>query len=321
MKPELRIFLLVGLLLWAPVSLADEKAMDFLMRMSNAASSLNYDGVFLHIDGQHVETLRVIHRSENSAVLERLYALNGNPREVIRDAEKVWCFMPESKMGHAGMRSDKKAGFPGFMVNNLDGLADNYLFSTGSVERIADRQATRLKILPQDGLRYGYELWGDLETGLLLKSVLIDVDSNVIEQYMFAIIDIGHAIPDSALQPMTSMDELEWMNDKSPPRNTPVSESAWKFSSLPDGYQLVNVMQRSLPMSNSQIEHMVLSDGLAGVSVFIQETENVPTEESVQSMGAVNAYMRAFGGRLVTVIGEVPVAAVKAIGDALVLKN
>ena len=320
MKSMLQLFLLAAVL-WAPLSSADDKGMDFLMRMNQAAGNLNYDGVFLHINGQRVDTLRVIHKADNNTVLERLYALNGNPREVIRDAEKVLCFMPESKMGHAGIRSDKNTGFPGFMINNLAALADNYILTTGKVERIADRQATLLKILPRDNFRYGYELWGDSETGLLLKSVLIDAASNVIEQYMFAFINIGGDIPDSELQPMTSMDELEWHNDKKPPNNTPVSESAWQFASLPDGYHLVNVMQRNMPMSNSRIEHMVLSDGLAGVSVFIQQVDNPSSEVSLQSMGAVNAYTRVFDGRLVTVIGEVPAAAVKMIGDALVKRH
>ena len=138
---------------------------------------------------------------------------------------------------------------------------------------------------------------------------------------MFAFINFGGEISDSELQPMTSMDELEWHNDENPPSITPVSESAWKFGSLPDGYKLVNVMQRFMPMSNTQIEHMVLSDGLAGVSVFIQQADNPSSEVSLQSMGAVNAYTRVADDRLVTVIGEVPAAAVKMIGDALVKRH
>jgi sigma-E factor negative regulatory protein RseB len=314
-------FLLFLSLFWTTYVQADGQGMDFLKRMNQAASQLNYDGVFLHIDGQHVDTLRVIHKAENNTIMERLYALNGNPREVIRDAERVWCYMPERKMGHAGMRSDKQTGFPGFMVKNLESLADNYILSSGKIDRIADRHATRLKILPRDSFRYGYELWADQETGLLLKSVLIDEASNVVEQYMFAFIRIGGEIPDSDLLPMTSKDELEWHNDKKPPRNTPLSESAWQFTALPDGYHLVNVMQRSMPMDDSKLEHMVLSDGLAGVSVFIQKIENPSSDESLEKMGAVNAYTRILGDRLVTVIGEVPAAAVKMIGDALARKH
>ncbi|MDX2478498.1 MAG: MucB/RseB C-terminal domain-containing protein [Gammaproteobacteria bacterium] len=320
MKLVLQFLLLAGLL-WMPLSWADEKAMDFLKRMNHAAGNLNYDGIFVHIDGHTVDTLRVIHKAENNTVLERLYALNGNPREVIRDAENVWCFMPERKMGHAGIRSDKKTGFPGFMVNNLKDLAKNYILSPGDEERIANRQAASLKILPRDAYRYGYQLWGDIETGLLLKSALIDASSNVIEQYMFAFIDIGGEISDTELQPMTRMDKLEWSNDKSPPSNTPISESSWQFDSLPAGYHLVNVMRRSMPMSNNQIEHMVLSDGLAGVSVFIQQVETPSTDVSLDSMGAVHAYTRIVDGRLVTAIGEVPAAAVKMIGNSLAKKH
>jgi len=190
MKSTLHFLLLVYLAM-VPYAQAQDQSMDLLKQMNHAANNVNYDGVFLHVDDKDIHTLRVIHKIQDGSVHERLYALNGVPREVIRDAEKVWCFMPEKKMGHAGLRSDKKTGFPGFMVKNLTVLANNYLISTGDVNRIADRAVTRLQIIPRDGLRYGYDLWADQETGLLLKSALIDNVGNVIEQYMFALIEIG----------------------------------------------------------------------------------------------------------------------------------
>jgi sigma-E factor negative regulatory protein RseB len=314
-------FLLLGGILWITHGWADDDSIALLKRMNHAASSLNFDGVFLHVDDQHLDTLRVIHKIQNGKVLERLYALNGNPREVIRDAERVWCFMPERKMGHAGLRSTKQTGFPGFMVKNLDGLASNYILTTGNVDRIADRTAIRLKILPRDAYRYGYELWADQETGLLLKSVLIDHASNAIEQYMYAFINIGIDIPDSDLLPMTSKEELEWFNDKKPPKMMAVADSPWYFDSLPDGYNLINIMQRSMPMDDKRLEHMVLSDGLAGISVFIEKTENPAYENGIEQMGAVNAYTRTIDEWQVTVIGEVPAVAVKLIGEALALKH
>ena len=66
---------------------------------------------------------------------------------------------------------------------------------------------------------------------------------------------------------------------------------------------------------------MVLSDGLAGVSVFIQQVETPSTDVSLDSMGAVHAYTRIVDGRLVTAIGEVPAAAVKMIGNSLAKKH
>jgi sigma-E factor negative regulatory protein RseB len=320
MKSMLYLLLLVYLAM-APYAQAQDQSMDLLKKMNHAANNVNYDGVFLHVDDKNIHTLRVIHKIHDGTVRERLYALNGVPREVIRDAENVWCFMPEKKMGHAGLRSDKKTGFPGFMVKNLDVLDSNYLISTDGVDRIADRTVTRLQILPRDGLRYGYELWADQESGLLLKSALIDNAGNVIEQYMFAMIEIGGDIPDSALLPMTKKDALEWYSDKKPPVNTAVKDSNWTFSALPEGYKLVNIFQRSVPMDTKQLKHMVLSDGLAGVSVFIEKISNPASGIGLDQMGAVNSYTRVNGDYLIIAIGEVPAAAVKVIGDALVRKH
>ena len=320
MKLAVRLFFVLSVI-WLPSSSADEQSIALLKRMNHAASNLDFDGVFLHVNGNRIETLRVIRKIQDGKVMERLYSLNGNPREVIRDAEKVWCFMPEKKMGHVGMRADKQTGFPGFMASNLDDLEKNYILSSGVFERVADRNAVRIQILPRDAYRYGYEMWADRETGLLLKSVLIDQQKNTIEQYMFAFVNIGVKIPDSDLQPMTSKAELEWHNDKKPPEMMPVKDSSWHFISLPDGYHLVNILQRAMPMGEQQLEHMILSDGLAGVSVFIEKAKSFPTETSMEKMGAVNAYVRTVDGNYVTVVGEVPAMAVKAIGEALARKH
>jgi len=320
MKIVLRLLALVYLALM-PYAWADEQTLALLKKINYAANTINYDGVFLHIDDKHVHTQRVIHKIENGAVRERLYALNGPPREVIRDAEKVLCFMPVKKMGHTGFRSDKKSGFPGFMVKNLDALSRNYIISTGEEDRVADRIVTRLQILPRDSFRYGYELWADKKTGLLLKSTLINNTGKTIEQYMFAMIEIGGDIPDSSLLPMTKVTALDWHNNEKPPVNTPLKNTNWEFSTMPDGYRLVNIFHRSLPMEANQAEHLILSDGLAGISVFIEKTDKPVSAIRMDKMGAVNSYTRVIGDYLITAIGEVPADAIKVIGDALVQKN
>ncbi len=313
-------FLLLVFLATVPYAQAEDPSMALMKKMNHAAKNVNYDGVFLHVDHEHIHTLRVIHKIQDGSVRERLYSLNGIPREVIRDDEKVWCLMPEKKMGHTGFRSDKTSGFPGFMVKNLSALSENYLISTGGDDRIADRSVTRLQILPRDELRYGYDLWADKDTGLLLKSVLIDNSGKVIEQYMFATIEIGGDIPDAALLPMTRKSTLEWHNNSEPPVSRPIKTSLWQFSALPPGYRLVNIIQRSIPMDEHKFEHMILSDGLAGVSVFIEKLDKPVSSAGLDQMGAVNSYTRIIGEYLVTAIGEVPAPAIKFIGDALVRK-
>jgi sigma-E factor negative regulatory protein RseB len=320
MKLFMKVFLLVYLATGSYAH-ADEQSMDLLKKINNATNTVNYDGVFIHIDASHVHTMRVVHKVEDGSVRERLYSLNGIPREVIRDAERVWCFMPEKKMGHAGLRSNKETGFPGFMLKSLSGLSESYLISTDGVDRIADRPVQGLHIKPRDDFRFGYELWADKETGLLLKTALIDHNGKTIEQYMFAVVTIGGDIPETALLPMTKKDTLEWHSNKVPPESTAISDSRWQFTNLPSGYRLVNVFQRSMPMGNGQIQHMILSDGLAGVSVFVEKVTGSKSDLGSENMGAVNSYTRQIGDFQITVIGEARSTAITAIANALVSKH
>lgn len=303
---------------WAPLASADAGADDWLVRMGEAASGLDYDGVFIHVDGNEIDTMRIVHKVRDDGVHERLYSLNGTPREVIRDPEKVWCFMPDRKMGVLGPRSGRQAGFPGFMISNLEQITESYTLVLGEQGRVADRIAQIVHINPRDAMRYGYELWADMETGLLLKSVLVDADKTPLEQYQFASIEIGNVIPDAALEPVTPRSELEWRRDRKPPRVSSGEGSRWKVNALPEGYRVVNTIQRWMPMEEEPVEHIVISDGLGAISVFIERPADDVTTEALSRMGAVTAYSTGRDGWQVTVIGEVPPAAVKLIGSSLV---
>jgi len=316
---RLRYPFLLLLLLSGPLpGLADDHAADWLMRMSEAARRFDYDGVYVHVSDSHIDSLRIVHKIKPDGVHERLYALNGVPREVIRDPERVWCFLPDKSMGVLGNRPGKDSGFPGFMVKRIDQLEQNYVLTIGNTGRIADRRATRIRIMPRDELRYGYDLWADDETGLLLMSQMIDFEERPVEQFLFVLLDIGKDIPDAALEPMTPMSELTWHKDRQPARVTQIAESTWRLARLPDGFQVVKATRRWMPMEEGTVEHIVVSDGLSAVSVFAEAVEDdhfLP--ENLTSMGAVSAFTARRDGWLLTVIGEVPPATVKMIADGL----
>ncbi len=316
MRSTLRSLVLVCLA-WSPMANAGSEVLDMLKRINEAAGSINYDGVIVHVSDGQVETMRLVHRVSDGEVQERLYALNGAPREVIRNAEEVQCFMPDRNMGVIGSRSGKQAGFPGFMISNLDVLETTYNMHIGSSGRIADRPVTQIVIQPRDEQRYGYELWADAETGLLLRSVLIDHAMNPLEQYLFAMVTIGERIDDAALAPMTNRSSLEWHTDSAPARVTDVTDSDWLVGELPSGYRLVNMMHRWLPMQEIPVEHLVFSDGLAAVSVFIEQQEGQQVSSATEQVGAVSAYATSIGPWLVTAVGEVPQRTVEEIVGAL----
>lgn len=291
------------------------------MRMNEAANSLDYDGVYVHTNGEKIDTLRIVHKVKSDGVYERLYAMNGVPREVIRDPDRVWCFLPDKSMGVLGKRPGKDSGFPGFMVSSIGQLRDHYELSIGSHDRIADHSATQVRILPRDRWRYGYDLWADENTGLLLKSQLIDHGGRTVEQFLFTTLHINSDIPDASLQPMTPKSDLVWHSDKKPPRIAALTESDWQVTKQPAGYKVIKMVRRWMPMEANAIEHLILSDGLGAVSVFIEKSEGGNTSANLDSMGAVSAYATVRDGWQITVIGEVPPDTVRSIGEGLVYRN
>lgn len=311
------LFLLLGLA-WQVTATAGSDVDAWLMKMNEAANSLDYDGVYVHVNDNHIDSLRIVHKIKEDGVYERLYALNGVPREVIRDPQRVWCFIPDKSMGVLGERPGKDSGFPGFMVSKIEELKDNYDLSVEGHDRIADRSATRISILPRDNLRYGYDLWADNETGLLLKTQLVDSKSTPVEQYTFVMLKLGDDIPEDALEPMTSKTELVWHQDKQPRRTKTLNESSWDVTPLPTGYKVVKMVQRWMPMEEGVIEQMVLSDGLGAVSVFIEPSGGGTGSPTLDRMGAVSAYSHNRDGWQITVIGEVPLDTVEVIGNSLV---
>jgi sigma-E factor negative regulatory protein RseB len=317
----MRYFLLFVALTWQLIAFADADVKSWLMRMNEAANSLDYDGIYVHVNDNHIDSLRIVHKIKPEGVYERLYALNGIPREVIRDPQRVWCFIPDKSMGVLGARPGKDSGFPGFMVSKIEQLTDHYNLSVDGHDRIADRDATRIRILPQDALRYGYDLWADNETGLLLKTQLVDNSGVPVEQYLFVLLNIGSSIPDSALEPMTPKSELVWHQDKQPPRTTAIKESTWDIAKLPAGYRIIKMVHRWMPMEDNAVEQIVLSDGLGAVSVFIEPASGGDMSPSLDSMGAVSAFSQNRDGWQVTVIGEVPPETVQLIGEGLVRRQ
>ena len=306
------------ILVWA-VSAQAGTVDKWLMRINDAALNLNYHGIFVYAYDSRLESMRVIHRVDKGVVRERIYSLNDAPREIIRDAGQVWCYVPERNIGVHEFRETSKQSFPNILPQRLSRLGDNYELILGRVGRIAGRTTQQILILPLDNYRYGYALWSDQETGLLLKATLVDNNRNPIEQYMFTQIEIGTSIPDSALLPLTSKENLKWFgveNVGNEPQYAAVENPSWKVGSVPEGFKVSRQIKRMSPIRKRMMEHYVYSDGLAAVSVFIEMVgdNTYPQINGISRMGAVHAFGHAQEGYHITVVGEVPSATVDMIG-------
>ena len=293
----------------------------WLMRINEAVANRSFVGNFVYLHDGQIEAMHVVRRIRDGQMQERLYALNGEAREVVRDADRVWCFIPDRNMGVHDYRQTSESGFPRILPNDLESLDRNYRFEVGGTARIAGRIAQQIKVIPADHFRYGYHLWADRETGLLLRSDLVDDGGQVVEQYMFVNIEIDREIADFELESVTSPEKLVWYGMDLPNLSAEVESPAWRVLSPPAGYRLNKHIRRMNPMKMEEEEHLVFTDGLSSVSIFIK----VPGAGQsgmvgLSRMGAVHAFRGTVADHWITVMGEVPAHTVEHLARTIVYR-
>ncbi len=317
MSGQYRLFL-AALMLWPASVLANGSAMDWLMKMNMAVQEKNYDGIFVYRHGDQLESMRIIHRSLNGSQRERLVSLNGEAREVIRNDRDVICYLPSKKSVVIEHRKTSKKNFPALLPSRLDGLAAHYQLVLGGSDRVARRSTQMVIIKPKDAFRYGYHLWADKKTGLLLRASLINLEGRVVEQFMFTDIKIGKKINSTDLKSRYSGKKWVWHREKEMGSDK-AKEMRWKIKNLPAGYTLSRRIMRNVPMGNMTVEHLVYSDGLAAISVFIEPPgDKIDAKmKGATGMGAVHAFGTTVNNHHITVVGEVPAATVAQVANSI----
>ena len=307
-------------LLTAVAGAATDDARDLLRQMSEASMGLNYRGTFVYLHNGQLEAMQVVHRAAKEGEQERLIALTGEAREVLRDKDKVTCILPNSKAVMVD-KSIPRQAFPAALPRDLDALTDTYEFQILGEDRVSGRPARIVAIRSLDAFRYGYRLWLERDSHLLLKSDLIDSDGRAVEQMMFTDVEILDAVSDAALTPSLRGDGYTWHEQKeraAADDRAAVGESAWSVTGLPAGFMRTHHNRHVMPSAAVPVEHLVFSDGLATVSVYIEPRQADAQGLSGHSnMGAVNALGVQIGDYQVTVVGEVPRLTVERIGQSV----
>ncbi len=302
-----------------PAHAAEDAPHAWLLRIHQAAQELNYEGTFVYQHGGQLDTMRVFHRAEAGVVKERLVSLTGPAREVIRTDDEVLCYLPDQKSVYVEHRRLDGKGFVAIVPERLSDLRENYSIELGKKARVAGRLAQQLVIHARDDYRYGYRLWADQETGLLLKADLTNDRGKVLEQFMFTQISIGGDIPASALEPQTPVEGMTWYRDNQVKSGAPAK--SWRALRLPKGFKLSSSMVRRLPKAGRVVEQLVYSDSLAAVSVFVEKLDQAGAADVLEGpmrMGALYALGKILDGHYVTVVGEVPPKTIVMIGSSLV---
>ena len=316
------LVLILPWLLCLPLPLAAEEsgedyARSLLNQMSEASRTLNYDGVFIYQRGGSTNALRLIHKAGSEGGAERLVSLTGAAREVIRNKEEVTCFFPDDQAVMVE-KSKPRELFATQLPRIMDKLLDNYHIQIKGSDRVAGRNAWVVGIQPRDAFRYGYQFWIDKENTLLLKSELRNRTGLLIEQIMFTQLAVLDAVPENLLQPSISGKGYTWHNNSENSELAAAQHAGWQVGWMPNGFSQNN--QEIVPSTKgkTQVRHLIYSDGLAMVSIFIEKLENSRgLSTGLSRMGGVNAYARVANGYQVTAVGEVPQATVQRMANSV----
>jgi sigma-E factor negative regulatory protein RseB len=301
----------------------------WLRKIQMAAQKLNYSGTFVYQQASQMRTSRITHVMEGKNEIEKLEILDGKPREYIRNNEEIVCYIPEAKTLLIEKRITQDA-FPAILATNPSELTNYYSIKKGEAGRIAGFDCQSLVLEPKDSLRYGYKLWAEKETGLLLRAQTFNEKNESVEQIAFTQIEIGNI--DHGRVKSSFSNTKGWYIENS--IMSQVNLSNWIVKLIPPGFKKLHEMKRLVSDSSAainsdgerkhasqrEVSQIVFSDGLAAISVFIEPFTQNRTEGSMQQ-GAMNIVGKHQGDFWLTIVGEVPTTTIRQVANSIEFKT
>lgn len=295
---------------------AAEDATTWLTQVASAARQNNYVGIVVWQKGAVSESSRLIHYNERGIEVEKLVSLDGPPREVVRGASEVRSYFPEAKVIRVEPPAFRNA-FPALSSGERKVLAENFDLRKGELGRVAGLVAQAWLFEPKDTLRFGHKFWLDVNSGLLLKAQILNERGEVVEQIAFSDISIGVKTRRELVKPSWTGTAPDWKLQRSPPHDIDAQETGWIVGRVPPGFVKIAEGYRTLRDRPEPVAHLVYSDGLTAISVFIERPGPVPRTVGPAQQGGVNIYIRPVDDCVVTVLGEVPGIAVRQMAHSV----
>jgi sigma-E factor negative regulatory protein RseB len=268
-------------------------------------------------------------------VTERLQSLDGSGREFVRANDELTCYLPDQHTVLVEPRQDR-GPFLGSLPQFDATVSDFYRIEALPDTHILGRPTRVIAVNPKDQFRFGYRLWLDEKTAMPLKTQLCDSRGQVIEQIFFARLDMPESIPDSDLAPTVHTDGMRWVRQGASADNASAALAAYRASQLPPGFRLTVQGAQTIGGATAPASHLVYSDGLATVSVFIEQSSSdsgAPSaldpqaqapEAPMQGLARVGsgyAFSTVVQGHQVTAVGEVPAQTVEFIAHSVKISS
>jgi len=170
---------------------------------------------------------------------------------------------------------------------------------------------------PKDGMRYGHKFWADAASGLLLKARIINDRGDIVEQFAFTDVAIGVKVDRAMVKPTWTATPPDWQVRQSGPGEVELTDTGWTAARLPPGFTKIAEGFRTMRGKREPVAHLVYSDGLVAVSVFVEPIGATPHPIGLLQQGGINVYIRPIDDHLVTVLGEAPGATVRQIANSV----
>lgn len=306
------------------VQASEEDNWQLLQKAAVAARALSYKGIFVCQTSKQIRSVEITHMYDGQNEFARNVILDGSPREVLNHSGNVVIYNPQNEKVIIEKRRGQNM-FPAVLPVNLQTIKVSYNVRQAETERVAGRLAQVLVLVPKDALRYSYRFWVDTEYGLLLKSVMFNHRDEVVESISFNQLALMNTVALDWFKPKIDHSKSYVMEHEQAVIASPDGAVDWEIKSLPAGYRKVDQLMRKVQGKTEPVTHVVFSDGLASVSLFIEHinkhSKTKATQKNVlSSSGNTNFYTHINHGHLVTVVGDVPEATVVQIANAVVFK-
>ena len=296
----------------------------WLLRIHQAASQRNFQGTFVVSGAGSVSSARIAHFCEGNNQFERIEPLDGQTRHVFRHNDVVQTVWPESRVVRIEQREFVKS-FPALLQAGDDRIADFYDVQAQGLDRVAGHEVHVLWVKPKDAHRYGYRLWADKASGLLLRADVLGERGELLETSAFSDVSIGvKPHPDSVLAAMKRLDGFRVFRPQL--SATRLEAEGWAMRSVAPGFRQVSCVKRAMggvgpgehDEDGPQVVQSIFTDGLTHVSLFIEPFNGKRhAREMLASVGATQTLMRRHGDWWVTVVGDVPPATLRSFADNL----
>ena len=289
----------------------------WLNRLSKSLKTLNFNTSFVVVKNNQAEPYHWFHgRDENDLELEIFATLNGPRHDILRKGDVVSYIEPE--VAPYSVESEKLSGpIPAIFSADISLIENDYEFISVGRSRVLGRVAQLIRIVSKDQDRFGYWLWLDQESGLLLKLAIISLKGQLLEQIQFTHLDITDSLVDTLIQLKQA--------DLPPVIELPTIKQdhklTWQVNWLPTGFKQIKANRHSMSSTEQPVEFMLYNDGLVDVSVYVSASDENKRKVEYVMDGATVVLNQVVNGFEISVVGKIPSNTAKAIADSIGIKT